>query len=169
MAYYVSIHGLHNKSSIEHKVAVKSHCYLCRDGCVKCSHLRCGSCLCTLSASNTSIPYLCLVAYAQARYTVVSFVSVSVCLPHEIVWLQSDCSILFMSQIAHEFWYSYTHPFQPSACSSVIVQFKSRADRPLCTVWSVLWWPERSLGTQHWNLSSWKWLRRSLVGEKYTW
>ena len=32
------------------------YCYLCRDGCVKCSHLRCGSCLCTLSASNTSIP-----------------------------------------------------------------------------------------------------------------
>ena len=28
------------------------YCYLCRDGCVKRSHLRCGSCLCSLSASK---------------------------------------------------------------------------------------------------------------------
>ena len=41
------------------------YCYLCKDSCVKprvytlgetYSHLRCGSCLCTLSASNTSTP-----------------------------------------------------------------------------------------------------------------
>ena len=42
------------------------------------------------------------------------------CLLHEIVLFQSDCGILFMSQIVHEFWYSYAHPFQPSECSSTV-------------------------------------------------
>ena len=64
-----------------------------------------------------------------------------------------------------QFWYSYAHS---SECSSFIVQSKSRADCQLCTVGSVVWLPERSLGTQHWNLSSWKWLWCLLVGEKYS-
>ena len=57
------------------------------------------------------------------------------CLPHEIVLLQSNSNIPFTSQIAHKFWYSYAHYFQPSECSLVIVLSKSRADRPLCTVY----------------------------------
>ena len=36
------------------------HCYLCRDGCVKCIHLRCGSCSCTLSASKTNTVIRCM-------------------------------------------------------------------------------------------------------------
>ena len=48
------------------------HCYLCREGCVKHSYLRCGSCSCTLSTSNV-IPCLWTLlasSYIQSFLTV---------------------------------------------------------------------------------------------------
>ena len=41
-----------NKNHDINGYALHNHPYIARDGCVKCSHLRFGSCSCTLSASD---------------------------------------------------------------------------------------------------------------------
>ena len=52
-----------NKNHDINGYALHNQPYIARDGCVKCSHLRFGSCSCTLSASNIAIPCLWTLLY----------------------------------------------------------------------------------------------------------
>ena len=124
------------------------HSYLCRDGCVKCTHLRHSSCLSTLSASKNVIFCTCMWSFIYPSRFLKEMYFKSSCLYAFFKLLEFalrdytlavDASLLTHQQMASNSWYSLPPPLplrnKAHEVSHSYGQNKVQKDRPQRISW----------------------------------